>query len=172
LIYRKPVGDKVISLCDSVTCWIKGYNRLQQHVSSQLGVGLGGTTDDGRYTFLPAPCLGAWQGGQPLSNTPLTQNINANKDAVDLAAYEANQGYEAVRKIIGQTPPADCLEVVKESGLRGRGGAGFPTGMKWSFVPMENVSPGHKYLICNADEMEPGTFKDRLLMECDPHQLP
>ena len=102
---------------------------------------------------------------------PLTANINAARDPVDLAGYEANLGYQGLRKAIGELSPADCLELVKESGLRGRGGAGFPTGMKWSFVPMENVSPGHKYLVCNADEMEPGTFKDRLLMECDPHQL-
>jgi len=105
------------------------------------------------------------------SNLPLTQNINAAREPVSLAAYEANQGYEAVRKALHEMTPADCLKVVQDSGLRGRGGAGFPTGMKWSFVPMENVSEGHKYLICNADEMEPGTFKDRLLMECDPHQL-
>jgi NADH-quinone oxidoreductase subunit E len=59
LIYRKPVGDKVISLCDSVTCWIKGYNQLEKHISQSLDVKLGGTTADGRYTFLPAPCLGA-----------------------------------------------------------------------------------------------------------------
>jgi NADH-quinone oxidoreductase subunit E len=59
LIYRKPVGEKVISLCDSVTCWIKGYNQLEKHISKQLGVGLGETTVDKRYTFLPAPCLGA-----------------------------------------------------------------------------------------------------------------
>lgn len=106
-----------------------------------------------------------------ISNLPLTQNINAAKDPVSLHAYEANHGYEAVRKAIHEMSPADCLKVVQDSGIRGRGGAGFPTGMKWSFVPMENVSEGHKYLICNADEMEPGTFKDRLLMECDPHQL-
>jgi NADH-quinone oxidoreductase subunit F len=72
---------------------------------------------------------------------------------------------------VGKKSPADCLQIIKDSNLRGRGGAGFPTGMKWSFLPMDNSSPGHKYLICNADEMEPGTFKDRLLMECDPHQL-
>ena len=102
---------------------------------------------------------------------PLTSNINAARDAVGIDAYEANHGYAAVRRILGdKTPSADCLEVIKDSGLRGRGGAGFPTGMKWSFVPMDE-SEGHKYLICNADEMEPGTFKDRLLMECDPHQL-
>lgn len=59
LIYRRPVGEKVISLCDSVTCWIKGYNQLQRHISSRLGVELGETTSDNRFTFLPAPCLGA-----------------------------------------------------------------------------------------------------------------
>jgi len=102
---------------------------------------------------------------------PLTQNINANRDAVAMAAYEDNHGYLAMKKAIQEMSSADCLQQIKDSSLRGRGGAGFPTGMKWSFVPMENVSPGHKYLVCNADEMEPGTFKDRLLMECDPHQL-
>ena len=104
-------------------------------------------------------------------SNPLTQNINANRDPVAIDAYENNDGYVGMKKAITQMSPADCLQAVKDSGLRGRGGAGFPTGMKWSFVPMENVSPGHKYLVCNADEMEPGTFKDRLLMECDPHQL-
>ena len=59
LIYRYPVGDKVVSLCDSVTCWIKGYDQLRQHISQGLGVALGETTADNRYTFLPAPCLGA-----------------------------------------------------------------------------------------------------------------
>ena len=59
LIYRRPVGDKVVSLCDSVTCWIKGYDKLQKHISDGLGVPLGGTTKDNRYTFLPTPCLGA-----------------------------------------------------------------------------------------------------------------
>ena len=59
LIYRRPVGERVISLCDSVTCWIKGYNQLQRHISNRLGVKLGETTSDKRFTFLPAPCLGA-----------------------------------------------------------------------------------------------------------------
>ena len=106
-----------------------------------------------------------------MTSRPLTQNINSKREPVDLQAYEANNGYQALRKALETMSPADCLEEIKASELRGRGGAGFPTGMKWSFVPMENVSPGHKYLVCNADEMEPGTFKDRLLMECDPHQL-
>lgn len=59
LIYRKPVGENVISLCNSVTCWIKGYDKLQKHISKELNVGLGETTEDDRYTFLPVPCLGA-----------------------------------------------------------------------------------------------------------------
>ena len=102
---------------------------------------------------------------------PLTRNVREDHSPTDLAAYEANGGYRGLRTALALSP-ADCLEVLKDSKLRGRGGAGFPTGMKWSFVPMgEAAGEGHKYLICNADEMEPGTFKDRLLLECDPHQL-
>ena len=107
---------------------------------------------------------------------PLTRNVRPDRAPTDMAAYEANGGYRGLRGAMGKLSPADCLQIIKDSNLRGRGGAGFPTGLKWSFVPMDNVSepggrPGHKYLICNADEMEPGAFKDRLLMECDPHQL-
>ena len=102
---------------------------------------------------------------------PLTRNVRPDRTPTDLTAYEANGGYRGMKTAIGKLSPADCLQIIKDSNLRGRGGAGFPTGMKWSFVPMDDASPGHKYLICNADEMEPGTFKDRLLLECDPHQL-
>ena len=103
--------------------------------------------------------------------TPLTKNVHEDRRVVLLEDYQANGGYQGARKSITKMTPSECLQVIKDSNLRGRGGAGFPTGMKWSFVPMDDVSPGHKYLVCNADEMEPGTFKDRLLMECDPHQL-
>ena len=85
-----------------------------------------------------------------------------------LDAYEGSGGYEAVRKVVTSMAPEDTLELVKTSGLRGRGGAGFPTGMKWSFVP-KDVFP--KYLVINHDEGEPGTFKDREIFEEDPHQL-
>lgn len=102
----------------------------------------------------------------------LTRNIGPDQIPTDMAAYEANGGYSGLRKALAGMSAKDCLDVVSDSNLRGRGGAGFPTGMKWSFVPTEDkCTPGHKYLVCNADEMEPGTFKDRLLMECDPHQL-
>src|ERR1700681_4528446 len=85
-----------------------------------------------------------------------------------LDTYLANDGYKAFHKAVGMTPE-EIINEVKASGLRGRGGAGFPTGLKWSFVP--RTSPKPKYIIVNADESEPGTCKDRVLMEEDPHQL-
>ncbi len=89
-------------------------------------------------------------------------------DSHTLDTYERTGGYAALRQAL-DTAPADLLEQVKASGLRGRGGAGFPTGLKWSFVPQDTGKP--IYLVVNADEGEPGTFKDRELMERDPHQL-
>jgi NADH-quinone oxidoreductase subunit F len=86
-----------------------------------------------------------------------------------IEAYEAAGGYSGLRKAIPSMKADDVLEEVKRSGLRGRGGAGFPTGLKWSFVPKDSPKP--KYLVCNADESEPGTFKDRLLIEKDPHAI-
>src|SRR5207249_6631689 len=83
--------------------------------------------------------------------------------------YLMKGGYEAVEKGRKEMTPESIIEEVKKSNLGGRGGAGFPTGMKWSFVPKD--SPKAKYVICNADESEPGTCKDRPLMEMDPHQM-
>ncbi|MBN9125167.1 MAG: NADH oxidoreductase (quinone) subunit F [Nitrosospira sp. 56-18] len=102
--------------------------------------------------------------------TPLTRNILPGEKPPDLAQYEKSGGYAALREALRMSPD-DIMEEVKEANLRGRGGAGFPTAKKWSFVPMGEDAPHPKYLICNADEMEPGTFKDRLLLEGDPHQL-
>ena len=85
-----------------------------------------------------------------------------------LSRYEATGGYRALRKALGMTQ-ADVISLVKDAGLRGRGGAGFPTGMKWSFVPQDNPNP--KYLVVNADESEPGTCKDMPLLMASPHTL-
>ena len=82
--------------------------------------------------------------------------------------YVAHDGYEGLRKALALEPEA-VIAAVKESGLRGRGGAGFPTGLKWQFIPKDLPKP--RYIVCNADESEPGTFKDHLLMERNPHQL-
>ena len=83
--------------------------------------------------------------------------------------YRQHGGYNSVEKALREMKPADIVEEVKKSGLRGRGGAGFPTGMKWSFIDKKSGNP--RYLVCNADESEPGTFKDRYLMEFIPHLL-
>ena len=83
--------------------------------------------------------------------------------------YRKGGGYASLAEVLGKKTPDECIEIVKASGLRGRGGAGFPTGLKWSFVPKNSPKP--KYLVCNADESEPGTFKDRELMEKNPHLL-
>ena len=85
-----------------------------------------------------------------------------------LAEYEANGGYQGLRQALRMSPAEVCA-LVKASGLRGRGGAGFPTGVKWSFFPADQ--PGEKYLLANGDEMEPGTYKDHQLLLADPHQL-
>ncbi len=103
--------------------------------------------------------------------TPLTKNIGPDKTPPNLEQYQANGGYRGARNALRSMLPNEVLEVIKQSNLRGRGGAGFPTGIKWSFVPMGETARHPKYLVVNADEMEPGTFKDRLLMEKDPHQL-
>ncbi len=102
---------------------------------------------------------------------PLTAHIDSAKAPLNLKAYELAGGYRAIRKALGSMAPQDVTALVKASHLRGRGGAGFPTGQKWSFVPMDEDVPRPKYLIVNADEMEPATFKDRLLLEGNPHQL-
>ncbi|MBC8210979.1 MAG: NADH-quinone oxidoreductase subunit NuoF [Gammaproteobacteria bacterium] len=87
-----------------------------------------------------------------------------------LESYIKSGGYQAIRKILdGKIPQEDVIEEVKASGLRGRGGAGFPTGLKWSFMPRK--APGQKYIVCNSDESEPGTCKDRDILRFNPHAL-
>ncbi len=86
-----------------------------------------------------------------------------------LRVYEQNGGYQGLKKAFKEKSPKDVTEIVKASGLRGRGGAGFPTGLKWTFLPQNH--PGPIYFCLNADESEPGTFNNRILMEDDPHQV-
>jgi NADH-quinone oxidoreductase subunit F len=102
---------------------------------------------------------------------PLTENIYTDRDPLNLKEYEQKGGYAAIRKVMKGIAPKDLQKLVQDSKLSGRGGAGFNTGVKWSFVPMGNDAARPRYLVCNADEMEPGTFKDRLLLEGNPHQL-
>ncbi len=98
----------------------------------------------------------------------LTKNMHV-PGLTRIDVYESLGGYQALRKALREYSPSEVTETVKKSGLRGRGGAGFPTGMKWGFVPKNTGKP--VYLCVNADESEPGTFKDRLIIEKDPHLL-
>lgn len=90
-----------------------------------------------------------------------------NPDSIE--DYIIHDGYQALGKVLSEMKPAQVIDLLKESGLKGRGGAGFPTGLKWGFVAAADGSK--KYVICNADESEPGTFKDRLILEGDPHSI-
>lgn len=101
---------------------------------------------------------------------PLTEHIKKEGGSLSLEEYEKKGGYQALRKALHMTPEA-IIDEVTLSGLKGRGGAGFPTGQKWSMVPADDQAPKIKYFIANADEMEPGAFKDRFLLERNPHQL-
>jgi NADH-quinone oxidoreductase subunit F len=102
---------------------------------------------------------------------PLTANIRPGEEPLDLDGYVRSGGYSGAQKALKEMTPPEVTKLVKDANLLGRGGAGFNTGAKWGFVPMGPNAPHPKYLVANADEMEPGTFKDRLLMEGDPHQL-
>jgi NADH-quinone oxidoreductase subunit F len=98
----------------------------------------------------------------------LTANID-HPNQFQIEQYEKNGGYQAIHHVIPHMEPTRLIDIVKQAELRGRGGAGFSTGLKWSFVPKDFKGP--KYLVCNCDESEPGTFKDRLMIEKDPHQV-
>lgn len=101
---------------------------------------------------------------------PLTWRLRDDKQPVWLDEYRSKNGYEGARKALSGMAPDEIVNAVKDAGLKGRGGAGFSTGLKWSLMPKDE-SMNIRYLLCNADEMEPGTYKDRLLMEQLPHLL-
>lgn len=101
---------------------------------------------------------------------PLTWRLRDDKQPVWLDEYRSKNGYEGARKALTGLSPDEIVNQVKDAGLKGRGGAGFSTGLKWSLMPKDE-SMNIRYLLCNADEMEPGTYKDRLLMEQLPHLL-
>ena len=117
----------------------------------------------------PVPVIsGALHERNPNEVVVISQRFGIpNSRSID--TYLQTEGYQALEKALKQMTPESIIDEVKKSSLRGRGGAGFPTGLKWSFVPKDNPKP--KYVLCNADESEPGTSKDRPLLEMDPHQV-
>ena len=117
----------------------------------------------------PEPVISGALHDRHALETPLISRLWRMKDSHKIDVYVMQGGYQALEKALKEMTPDSIIEEVKKSNLRGRGGAGFPAGMKWSFVPKD--SPKEKYVIANADESEPGTCKDRPLMEMVPHQL-
>jgi NADP-reducing hydrogenase subunit HndC len=112
--------------------------------------------------------LSARKGTLPAENRIVLKNVGLI-DPENIDEYILNEGYEALGKVLNEMKPVDVIAEIKASGLRGRGGAGFPTGLKWQFV--SGAKGEKKYVICNADESEPGTFKDRLVLEGDPNAI-
>lgn len=112
--------------------------------------------------------LSARKGSLPAENRIVLKNVGII-DPENIDEYILHEGYEALGKVLKEMTPEETITEIKGSGLRGRGGAGFPTGLKWQFVA--GAKGDKKYVVCNADESEPGTFKDRLVLEGDPHAI-
>jgi len=189
LFYNEPVGRKFIRVCIDPACGLKGADRLLERLCRHHGVEPGGTTPDLTLTIEPSPCLGlceqapaVWtmDDGQssigdgvkeiprPLSAVyGLIRELTANCGN-GTTTLEKYGGYAAYKKALIMTPEEVIAETDKASGLVGRGGAAFPTGIKWGSAA--KIQSDQKYIVCNADESEPGTFKDRVLLLDDPHR--
>ncbi|HMD82135.1 MAG TPA: NAD(P)H-dependent oxidoreductase subunit E, partial [Anaerolineales bacterium] len=190
LFYNEPVGKRIIRVCTDVACALKGGDKVLHHLCSQHGLEPGQTTPDLALTIEPSPCLGLCEHAPAaLANDEAETNIDLENDSYELGRppsrvdgplrlLTANCGngttslakyskYSAFTKALGMNPE-DVVTEIKASGLVGRGGAAFPTGIKWEGAAKANAA--QKYVICNADESEPGTFKDRILLMDDPHR--
>ncbi len=199
MFYSHPVGKTIIRVCNDLPCTLAGGKELLNAVCSHLDIAPDEITSDGDYTVERAPCLGLCEHApailvgetaigradaakaeeitQGLGQFPrgviggdiriLTTNCGNGKPTW-LKEYEESGGYLGLRKALRMNPE-DIISELKDSGLVGRGGAAFPTGIKWESAFKAVGEP--KYVVCNADESEPGTFKDRVLMEEDPHRI-
>ncbi|MEO6164710.1 MAG: NAD(P)H-dependent oxidoreductase subunit E, partial [Candidatus Binatia bacterium] len=195
---RQPVGRTVVRVCSAPVCALAGADAVVDALCRQLQIEPGEVTSDGAFTVEHAPCLGLCDHApavligdvalghadpaQAAAMCPpsgektvsfvggdirmLTSNCGQGHPT-SLADYQARGGYAGCKKALTMTPP-NVLAEVKAAGLVGRGGAAFPTGIKWDGAANSTSQP--KYIVCNADESEPGTFKDRILMEDDPHR--
>jgi NADH-quinone oxidoreductase subunit F len=200
-MYRwKPEGKTQIGVCTTLSCALAGADQVAEAFCSKLGVKMGETSADGKYTVHHVECLAACGGATAVQlngewvehvkpsdvddilsgkltyrpfewpkspGEPIVLKNVWKPNSHTLDVYKQGGGYAKLKDFLSMTPDS-IIDILKKSNLRGRGGAGFPTGLKWSFLP-KNGAP--RYLCVNADEGEPGTFKDRLILEKDPHQL-
>ena len=176
-------GRYVVRLCGTLSCDFAGKTAVAEALRSALGIDFGATTDDGVFTLEWASCVGMCdQGPALLVNDRVFTRVTPEKVAEIVAQYRGKAADDARQDIVTARneltyasiaagaglkaalalPRGDIVDTVSGAALKGRGGAGFPTGMKWNFCAAEKSE--HKYIICNADEGEPGTFKDRVIL--------
>jgi len=190
LFYNEPIGKRVIRVCTDQACALKGADGVLHHLCSHYGLEPGQTTRDLSLTIEASPCLGLCeQAPVALVDDQAETDIDLEEDSYELGRPKsivggsirlltANCGdgttslaqygnYPALTKALSMKPE-EVVNEIKASGLVGRGGAAFPTGIKWEGAA--KASGTEKYVICNADESEPGTFKDRILLLDDPHR--
>jgi NADH-quinone oxidoreductase subunit F len=190
LFYNEPIGKRIIRVCTDQACTLKGGDGLLNHLCQHYDIKPGQTTRDQALTIEASPCLGLCeQAPAALVDGDAETNISSDFHHYDLGRPKsivggsirlltANCGngttsltqygkYPALVKALG-TKPEEIVNEIKASGLVGRGGAAFPTGIKWEGAAKAGGT--EKYVICNADESEPGTFKDRILLLDDPHR--
>ena len=199
LFHDEPTGRRIIRICTDPTCALKGADDVLRETCARLDIAPDETTADGEYTVEHSPCLGMcdyapaalasargevdialpnvtvdallgnWM-GEYFSPAGDDRSVLLNPRLTSAPETLAEYGdYKALRRAIKDLTPGEVIAEVEASGLIGRGGAAFPTGLKWKFT--RGADGDIKYIVCNADESEPGTFKDRVLMEHRPHLL-
>jgi NADH-quinone oxidoreductase subunit F len=198
MLYNEPTARQVIRVCEDLACSQLGSHTLIEAISEATGLEPGETREDGNLTLEVVPCLGMCEhapcglNGERPAGSLTVDNVAAfldgtlpepmarprggpfiklarvgKIDPTSLSAYESHGGYDGLRKAIGMSPEA-LIETVDSFAILGRGGAMFPLGRKWFFTRGASNNPRQKHIVVNADESEPGTFKDRCLMEEDP----
>jgi NADH-quinone oxidoreductase subunit F len=201
MFHTRPIGRRVVRVCQDGPCAVAGAEGALQDVSKRLGVQPGGTTGDGAYTLEPVRCLGLCDRAPaalvnlerraPIVREELGKLLGESEpaprerlrigglvkvalpnvgvvDPTSLEDYRAQGGLAALRKALREMSPLQVIGEVKASKLVGRGGAAVLTGLKWELAAR---NPGPRHVICNADESEPGAFKDRVLMDNDPFRV-
>ena len=201
MFYNEPTAQRVIRVCRDPACEMAGSREVRKAIQARLRLEPGQTSDDGRVTYELVTCLGmcehapcALDGDRPAGDLtaagvdaflegsypepepkvygdPLIMLARAGKvDPTSLKDFEKHGGYAGLRKALTLTPEA-LIAAAKDSGIAGRGGAMFPLGTKWEMTRAAPGNPSGKHIVANADESEPGTFKDRVAMEQDPFSL-
>jgi NADH-quinone oxidoreductase subunit F len=201
MFYNEPTAKRVVRLCQDVACSLHGADDVARAIEEKLGLQPGETSADGEITYERVPCLGMCEhapnglnGRRPAGDltpadvdaflagtypepepkiygTPLLELWRIGKmDPTSLKEYLAHDGYVGLRKAMRYTPE-EIIQIMEDSAILGRGGAMFPVGQKWKFTRGAPGTPAEKHIVANADESEPGTFKDRAILESDPYSL-